>query len=64
MLLRERAGLTQKQLASQIGKSDQAVSDWERGKSTPRLSFAKTLKLTKLLNCSLEDLVEAFPDED
>ena len=32
---RKQMGMTQKQLAEQVGITDKAVSKWERGKSIP-----------------------------
>ena len=52
--LRERKGLTQKQLAEQILVSDKAVSKWEKGKGLPDLSLleplAKALGVIGLIN--------------
>ena len=56
MRLRERAGLTQRQVAEALGKTDQTVSNWENGIRVPRLTPPETLRLCKVLNCSLEEL--------
>lgn len=56
MRLRERAGLTQRQVGEALGKTDQTVSNWENGIRVPRLTPPETLKLCKVLNCSLEEL--------
>lgn len=65
--LRERAGLTQKEVAVAIGRRKQTISDWERGASRPSLTFAETLTLMRLYQASLDELVRAFdrvdPDE-
>lgn len=58
--LRERAGLTQRQVAEALGKTVGTVSDWERRVKRPRLSFSETKKLLDALNCSLDELIEAF----
>ncbi len=60
MKLRERAGLTQRQVAELLGKTVGTVSDWERRVKRPRLSFFETKKLMTALNCSLEELIEAY----
>lgn len=59
-MLRQRSGLTQVQLAELLGVRQATVSDWERGKAEPNLSPAQTLKLCQLLNCTLDELVEAI----
>jgi transcriptional regulator with XRE-family HTH domain len=59
-VMRERVGLTQRQLAEILGKSDQAVSDWERGKSVPSLTPPKMLLLCKTLGISLDELADHF----
>ncbi|NET37396.1 MAG: helix-turn-helix transcriptional regulator [Cyanothece sp. SIO1E1] len=60
MRLRERAGLTQRQIAEALGKTVGTVSAWERYTKKPRLSFAETKQLMELLQCTLDELVEAF----
>ena len=54
--LRERAGLTQRQVALALNITDQTVSNWETGHRVPKLSPPQTLKLCKVLECSLEEL--------
>jgi DNA-binding XRE family transcriptional regulator len=56
--LRERANLTQMKLAVALGVSLTAVSDWENGKSEPRLKHFRLLM--EVLGCSFEELCEAF----
>lgn len=60
MNLRERAGKTQRQIADALGKTVGTVSDWERYVKRPRLSFAETKRLMEVLDCSLEELIEAY----
>ena len=57
--LRERAGLTQRQLADALGVTVTTVSSWERGVKKPSLSFAQVQNVIETLNCTLEELVEA-----
>lgn len=52
--LRRRGGLTQEQLAQQMGVSRQTVSKWESGQA-PELS--KLLELADLFHCPLDDLL-------
>ena len=58
--LREKAGLTQRQLGDTIGVSDQTVFNWEKGIHLPKLTPAQTIALCKALSCSIEELAEAF----
>lgn len=53
--LRKKAGLSQEELASQLGVSRQAVSKWESGSSYPEMD--KLILMTKLFKCTLDDLV-------
>lgn len=53
--LRKRAGLSQEELANELGVSRQAVSKWESGISYPEMD--KLILMTKLFKCSLDDLV-------
>jgi transcriptional regulator with XRE-family HTH domain len=65
---REQRGLTQKDLASALQVSAQAVSKWERGENAP--DIALLVELTRLLRVSTDwllgvhatprDLFEAF----
>jgi transcriptional regulator with XRE-family HTH domain len=41
--LRERAGMSQRDLAEKVGKSQQAIQQYEREKATPKLSTAKAI---------------------
>ncbi|GET44293.1 helix-turn-helix transcriptional regulator [Microseira wollei] len=57
--LRERAGLTQRELAAALDVTITTVSAWENQRHEPRLTFAQTKLLTEILGCSLDELVEA-----
>lgn len=53
--LREKSGLTQKELADELGVDQSAVCLWETGKTQPR---AKLLpKIAKILRCTVDELV-------
>ena len=60
MELRERAGLTQRQVSVKLDKRQATISDWERGVRSPRLTLREVMDLLSLYNCTLEELVEAF----
>jgi DNA-binding transcriptional regulator YiaG len=44
-LLRERLGLTQRQLADELGVRQQTVSEWETGMYQPRGASVRMLRL-------------------
>lgn len=52
---REKAQLTQVELAKKIGVTQKAVAKWEVGKSFPKA--ANLLKLSSTLNCSVDELL-------
>ena len=54
--LRERAGLTQAALAQRSGVTQGKISDYETGKTIPRLDSA--MKLAAALNVPLEMLID------
>jgi transcriptional regulator with XRE-family HTH domain len=59
--LREKAGLTQRELSSILGVTETTIANWERGRSG--LDWIERLiKLCRTLNCDLEDLVTEGPD--
>lgn len=60
MLVRTRANKTQREIAAALGVTDQTVSNWETGISTPRLTPWQMRDLCKLLNCTLDELADAF----
>ena len=60
MELRERAGLTQRQVAVALDVREATVSGWERGKASLKLSPSKMKRLLSLYSCTLDELIEAF----
>lgn len=56
---REKAGLTQKEVAEKLHIDQSAVSLWETGKTSPRVTML--VKLSELYCCSVDDLLR--PDE-
>lgn len=54
--LREKAGLTQAQLAEKLGASQSAVALWETGARMPRSD--KLPKLAEVLGCTVADLFD------
>lgn len=57
--LRKRQGLSQEQLAEQVGVSRQAVSKWETGAASPE--FDKLAALSACLGVSVDELVTGVP---
>ena len=53
--IREKRGLTQKQLSEILMVNQSTVAMWETGKSVPRAS--NLLKLSNTLNCSVDELL-------
>ena len=56
--LRERANLTQMKLGVALDVSITTISEWENGKTEPRLKHVRLL--IKILGCTFEELCEAF----
>ncbi len=57
--LREAKGLTQAQLARQIGVSDKAISKWETARGLPDLSLLEPL--SRALGVSVLELMQGSP---
>lgn len=51
---REKAGMTQRELAKALGIWPSAISMWETGDRLPRSD--KLPELAKILGCSIDDL--------
>ena len=58
--LREKTGLSAERVAVELGKSVSTIRFWEAGTYTPNLSPSETLQLTRLYQCTLEELTESF----
>lgn len=52
---RDKAGLTQEQLAKELSVTQQAIAKWETGDSLPRAD--KLIKLAEILDCTVEELL-------
>ena len=53
--LRKALGLSQEQLAEQVGVSRQSISKWETGQSTPELE--KVVELSRIFGISTDELL-------
>lgn len=60
--LRTEHGMTQEQLASQIGVSRQSVAKWESDRSYPEMD--KLIKMTGIFGCTLDELVMGPADQE
>jgi DNA-binding XRE family transcriptional regulator len=58
--LRSKVGLTQEELALQLGVTDHTVRNWEKGRSEAKLTLRQVKKLCELLQCSVQDLPDTF----
>ncbi|MEA4876804.1 MAG: helix-turn-helix transcriptional regulator [Aminobacterium sp.] len=58
-LYREKRGISQGQLAKEIGCSLDTVHRWETGKREPRLSDLQ--KIASFFNCTIDDLLNPQP---
>ncbi|MGB5594540.1 MAG: helix-turn-helix transcriptional regulator [Crocosphaera sp.] len=56
LLKRRSLGLTQKQVAFELGVTSQTVSNWETSKAIPTLTIGQTKKLCQLLECQLDEI--------
>ncbi|NJL48297.1 MAG: helix-turn-helix transcriptional regulator [Leptolyngbyaceae cyanobacterium SM2_5_2] len=55
-LMRQRAGLTQAELARRIGVSDRAIRAWEKGEYPPMLTIPQIRALCSELQITFEEL--------
>ena len=58
--VRKQRGINQTELARRVGCSQAAICKFESGDMNP--SLETLVKLSKALNCSLDDLVSAEPE--
>src|SRR5699024_1712916 len=60
--LRRKNGMSQEQLAAEIGITRQSVSKWESGSTLPEL--AKLIVISELFDVSVDYLVKDSMEED
>jgi DNA-binding transcriptional regulator YiaG len=58
--LREVAGLTQTQIAAELGLTVRTIDDWEEKRSQPKLVPSQFKHLMLVYQCTLDELVAAF----
>ena len=59
--LRNKAHLTQLQLAEMLNYSDKAVSKWERGEAIPDIRVL--IKIAEIYNIKVDDIISSAPAE-
>ncbi len=57
LILRKKAGLTQKSAAEMLGVKQSTISMWESGSSKPRIEML--LKIADVYNCDVAKLLES-----
>ena len=60
--LRNKANMTQSELAQKLNYTDKSVSKWEHGETTPPIDVLKSL--ADLFGVSLDYLVTQNPDDN
>ena len=60
--IRKEKGMKQKDLANEIGKTTQAISNYEVGIREPNLETLK--KLAEVLDCTVDELLEDEKEND
>lgn len=53
---REEIGMTQTELASRLGVSQGAVSQWESGSTQPEIKHL--VKMSEMFGCSVDELIK------
>lgn len=61
--LRDRAKLSQENLARLVGVSSKTISNWERGISVASLTIPQTKVLCEALGVTLDELPDDFRSE-
>jgi len=54
--IRKSRGMTQEYVAEKVGVDQTSVSQWEKGKTKPRVDTL--IKLAELFECSVDELVK------
>lgn len=63
MDLRNRAGLTRREVANALGVTEKTIYVWETSEKPPKMTVAQVQQLLTILDCSLDDLVIATAKE-
>jgi DNA-binding XRE family transcriptional regulator len=60
--LREKAGVTQKQLAEVLQVTDHTIRNWEKGRAEAKLEIWQVKEMCRLLKCDIWDLPDSFKE--
>ncbi len=58
--LREAVGLTQLQLAIELGLSIKTINKWEQKSARPKLLPSQLKQMLRIYQCTIDDLITAF----
>lgn len=60
--LREKAGVTQKQLAEALKVTDHTIRNWEKGRAEAKLELWQVKEMCRILKCDVWDLPDTFKE--
>lgn len=60
--LREKAGITQKQLAEALKVTDHTIRNWEKGRAEAKLELWQVKEMCRILKCEVWDLPDTFKE--
>jgi DNA-binding XRE family transcriptional regulator len=60
--LRERAGFTVLDVASDLKCAESSIRNWEKGRTTPKMEVWQVFRLRDLYQCTEEELVQAVQE--
>ncbi len=60
--LRERAGFTVLDVASDLRCAESSIRNWEKGRTTPKMEVWQVFRLRDLYQCTEEELVQAVQE--
>ena len=60
--MRERAGFTILDVASELKCAESSIRNWEKGRSTPKMEIWQVFRLRDLYQCTEEELVQAVKE--
>lgn len=58
--LRQRAGVTQEELAKALKVTSHTIRNWEKGRAEPELQIWQVKMMCTILGCTLDELPDRF----